>query len=132
MFRSPSSRYINRTKVRQAFGRAFQFVVTGFQCIIGRERTAMSISPIGSNSQVTSLQGSKAPTVSQGSQDAGRSVSDTVEISDTARYLGEIKLLPDIRQDKVQAARDAIAAGRFETPERLNGTISALLSEYEW
>ena len=92
----------------------------------------MSISPIGPNSPITRLQGSTAVTVSQGSQDVGRSVSDTVEISDTARYLGEIKLLPDIRHDKVQAARDAIAAGTFETPERLNGTVRALLNEYEF
>ncbi|MCL2648505.1 MAG: flagellar biosynthesis anti-sigma factor FlgM [Phycisphaerales bacterium] len=90
----------------------------------------MSISPIGPNSPITRLQGRTAETVSQDSQDANRSLSDTVEISDTARYLGEIKELPEIRQDKVQAARDGIAAGNFETPERLDGTVGALLKEY--
>ena len=89
----------------------------------------MSISPIGSNSPITGLQGSKAVSVAQGLQDASRGLSDTVEISDTARYLGEIKKLPDIRQDKVQAARDSIAAGTFETPQRLDGTVSALMNE---
>ncbi|MCL2639800.1 MAG: flagellar biosynthesis anti-sigma factor FlgM [Phycisphaerales bacterium] len=89
----------------------------------------MSISPIGSNLPVTRLQGRTAESVAQGSQDASQSKSDTVEISDTARYLGEIKLLPDVRHDKVQAARDAIAAGGFETPERLNGTVRAMLDE---
>ena len=90
----------------------------------------MSISPIGSNSPITRLQGSTAVGFSQGSQDADRSVSDTVQISDTARYLGEINKLPEVRQDKIQAARDAIAAGNFETPERLNGTVDALLQEW--
>jgi flagellar biosynthesis anti-sigma factor FlgM len=89
----------------------------------------MSISPIGSNSPITRLQGSKASEAVQGQQDAGTSATDTVEISDSARYLGEIKKLPDIRQDKVRAAREAIASGRFETPERINGTVDRLLEE---
>jgi flagellar biosynthesis anti-sigma factor FlgM len=89
----------------------------------------MSISPVGSNTPITRLQGSKAVDVAQGSQDADRSLSDTVEISDTARYLGALKELPDVRQDKVQAARDDIAAGTFETPERLDGTVNALLKQ---
>ena len=89
----------------------------------------MSISPIGSNSPITRLQGSKALEKVQGLQDAGVSRTDTVEISDSARYLGVIKNLPDIRQDKVAAAREAIASGRFETPERINGTVDRLLED---
>ncbi|MGN6370367.1 MAG: flagellar biosynthesis anti-sigma factor FlgM [Phycisphaerae bacterium] len=88
----------------------------------------MSISPIGSNSPITRLQGSKANGITQGTQDAGRGVAgtDTVEISDSARYLSELKNLPD-RTDKVQAAKDAIAAGTYETPERINGTVDRLM-----
>ena len=52
-----------------------------------------------------------------------------MEISDSARYLGEIKKLPDIREQKVQAARDLIASGQFETPDRINGTVDKLLQE---
>jgi hypothetical protein len=52
-----------------------------------------------------------------------------VEISDSARYLGEIKKLPDIRGEKVQTARDLIASGQFETSERINGTVDRLLEE---
>ena len=89
----------------------------------------MSISPVGSNPPITRLHGSKATDVLQGSQDAGTSATDTVEISDSARYLGEIKKLPDIREDKVQAARDLIASGQFETPERIDGTVDKLLQE---
>ena len=89
----------------------------------------MSISPIGPNTPITRLQGSKATDISQSSQDVGNTATDTVEISDSARYLGEIKKLPDIRESKVQNIRDLIAAGQFETPERINGTVDKLLQE---
>ena len=89
----------------------------------------MSISPIGSNLPITRLQGSKATDLLQSPQDVDTSTSDTVEISDGARYLAEIKKLPDIRDDKVQAARDLIASGQFETPERIDGTVNRLLEE---
>lgn len=92
----------------------------------------MSISPIGSNPPITRLQGSKATdtTLPQSSQDVGTSKSDTVEISDSARYLGEIKKLPPIREAKVQAMKSLIASGQFETPERIDGTVNRLLQEY--
>ena len=89
----------------------------------------MSISPIGPNTPITRLQGSKASETIPGSQDAATSKTDTVEISDSARYLGEIRKLPDIRLDKVQQARDLIATGQFETPERIDGTVDRLLHE---
>ena len=91
----------------------------------------MSISPIGQNSPITRLQGSKANGITQGTQDAGRGVTDTdtVEISDSARYLSELKNLPD-RADKVQSAKDAIDAGTYETPERINGTVDRLLEAF--
>jgi hypothetical protein len=89
----------------------------------------MSVSPIGPSTPITRLQGSKASEVVQGLQEAGIPGADTVEISDSARYLGEIKKLPEVRQDKVQAARDAIASGQLETPERINGTVDRLLEE---
>ena len=90
----------------------------------------MSISPIGSTPPITRLHGSKATElVSQGSQDAGTSATDTVQISDSARYLSEIKKLPSIREAKVQQMKDLIASGQFETPERINGTVDRLLQE---
>ena len=91
----------------------------------------MSISPIGSNPPITRLQGSKATdtSLSQSSQDVGTGATDTVQISDSARYLGEIKKLPPIREEKVQAMKDLIASGQFETPERINGTVDRILQE---
>ena len=90
----------------------------------------MSISPIGSTPPITRLHGSTATESVQGPQDAGATAADTVEISDSARYLGEIKKLPDVRTDKVQKARDLIAAGAYETPERIDGTVNRLLEEF--
>ena len=90
----------------------------------------MSISPVGPNLPITRLQGSTATEVVQGSQDVGTRAADTVEISDSARYLSELKKLPDVRSDKVQQARELIASGQFETPDRINGTVDRLLEEF--
>ncbi len=90
----------------------------------------MSITPIGPNTPITRLQGSKATDTTSSSQDAGATATDTVEISDSARYLGEIKKLPDIRDSKVQQMRDQIASGQFETPERIDGTVDRLMQEF--
>jgi anti-sigma28 factor (negative regulator of flagellin synthesis) len=88
----------------------------------------MSISPIGSNPPITRLQGSKATEISQRSQDVSTSTADTVEISDSSRYLGEIKKNP-VREAKIQEMKSLIASGQFETPERINGTVDRLLEE---
>jgi flagellar biosynthesis anti-sigma factor FlgM len=89
----------------------------------------MNISPIGQPMPVTRQQGSGGVNGSQGSQEVSRPRQDTVEISDMARYLSEIKKLPDVRQEKVDAARSAISAGTYETPEKLDTTVSRLLGE---
>jgi anti-sigma28 factor (negative regulator of flagellin synthesis) len=90
----------------------------------------MSIAPIGSNPPITRLQGSKAtetvPAVN--SQDVSPAATDTVDISDRARYLAVAKN-PPLREEKVQAMKDLIASGHFETPERINGTVDRLLQE---
>ena len=89
----------------------------------------MNISPLSSGSPITRLQGSKAVNNTQGSQDVNTPAQDTVEISSTARYLSELKNLP-VRQDKVDAARSAIANGTYETPDKLNAVTDQLLQEF--
>ena len=87
----------------------------------------MNIPPIGSGSPVARLQGSTTVAGNAGTQDVSRTTAqDTVEISDMARYLSELKKLPEIRQDKVDTARQAIASGTYETPEKLDTAISRL------
>lgn len=90
----------------------------------------MNISPIGSGTPITRLQGSKATNSTQRSQDVSTTSSDTVEISDVARYLGEIKRMPEIRQDKVDTARQALANGTLDTPEKLDAAVGRMLDEW--
>ena len=89
----------------------------------------MSISPIGSNLPITRLQGSKATeTLPRSSQEVDPAATDTVDISDQARYLAVAKD-PPIREGKVQAMKNLIASGQFETSERIDGTVDRLLTE---
>ena len=49
-------------------------------------------------------------------------IADQVDISDAARSLEQ-------RQDRVEAVRQQIAEGTYETPARLNAAIERLLDE---
>ena len=56
-------------------------------------------------------------------------VGDRAEISEVARLLNRLAEVPDVRMDRVQNLRELIAAGKFETPERIAGTVDKLLEE---
>ncbi len=56
-------------------------------------------------------------------------IVDELQISDVARLVAETHQLPDIRHERVQAIREQIAAGTYETPEKLEIAISRLLDE---
>jgi negative regulator of flagellin synthesis FlgM len=90
----------------------------------------MNISPLGSGAPVTRLQGRTAVDSTQaGLQDVSRASQDTVEISDVAQYLGAVKQLPDIRQGMVDSARQQIAAGTLDTPEKLDAAVGSMIDE---
>lgn len=55
--------------------------------------------------------------------------ADKAEISDKARFLEKISRLPDIRAEKVEAARRGIAEGAYDTDERLRAAVQRLLDE---
>jgi anti-sigma28 factor (negative regulator of flagellin synthesis) len=55
--------------------------------------------------------------------------SDRVELSDHARLLDEIRRLPEVRSDRVEAVREALDAGTYETEDRLNTAIERLLED---
>ncbi len=55
--------------------------------------------------------------------------SDSVEISDKARLIEALSRVPDVRQDKVAAARELIAAGPMDTPERWDVAADALIDD---
>ena len=56
---------------------------------------------------------------------------DRVEISEHARHLSRIKALPEVRQERVAAARAAIEDGSLDTPQNLETAIENLLAEFE-
>jgi negative regulator of flagellin synthesis FlgM len=54
---------------------------------------------------------------------------DQVEISQLGLVLDGIHSLPEIRHEKVEAIRQQIAEGTYETPEKLDRALDNLLSE---
>ncbi len=90
----------------------------------------MNISSVNTGLPVTRLQGRTAITNgTQASQDESRLGADTVEISDVAKYLGDIKNLPDVRQSKVDSIRQAIADGTYDTDDKLDAVVSGLMED---
>ena len=55
--------------------------------------------------------------------------SDSVDISPAADLAGRLSEIPEIRQDRVSAIRQAIANGTYETADKLSGAVSRLLDE---
>ena len=66
--------------------------------------------------------------------DAGQSASvatprDHVEISPLGQMLDGISRLPEIRHEKVEAIRQQIASGTYETPEKIQVALDRPLDE---
>ncbi|MEM6459853.1 MAG: flagellar biosynthesis anti-sigma factor FlgM [Planctomycetota bacterium] len=56
--------------------------------------------------------------------------ADRLELSDTAKTLSKlVKGLPEIREGLVAQVRAQIAAGTYETPEKIDATVDALARE---
>lgn len=56
-------------------------------------------------------------------------IADEVDISEAAQFAEQIRGMPDIREDRVEAVRLKIAEGTYETSDRLNAAIERLLDE---
>ena len=57
-------------------------------------------------------------------------VNDVVEISTIARLAAKVQEIPDVRAELVQRVKAEIAAGTYETPERLEIAVSRLMDEF--
>ena len=55
--------------------------------------------------------------------------SDEVDISDAARLVEQVQQLPEMREDRVEEVRRQIAAGTYETNDKLNAAVDRLLDE---
>ena len=61
--------------------------------------------------------------------DLARPIQDEVQISDAAQFVDQARHVPDIRQDRVNQIRAQIAAGTYETDEKLEIALGRLLDE---
>ena len=56
--------------------------------------------------------------------------SDQVEISPIGRYLQQIAMLPEIRAEKVEEVRQALAEGVYDVEGKLPYALDRFLEEY--
>jgi negative regulator of flagellin synthesis FlgM len=56
-------------------------------------------------------------------------IHDEVNISDAARMVEQVHQAPAIQQDRVDSIRAQIAAGTYETPDKVNVAVNRLLDE---
>ncbi len=55
--------------------------------------------------------------------------ADTVEISTVARLAAKVADVPEVRAGLVERVKAEIAAGTYETPERIDLAVSRLMDE---
>jgi len=58
-----------------------------------------------------------------------QAISDTVEISNVAALASKIVDIPDIRTELVQRVKTELAAGTYETPERIEIAVNRLMDD---
>jgi len=56
-------------------------------------------------------------------------VGDTIEVSQVARLTAAVHELPGVRTELVERVKAEIAAGTYETPDRLDVALERLLDE---
>jgi negative regulator of flagellin synthesis FlgM len=56
-------------------------------------------------------------------------ITDEVNLSEAAQLVEQVQQLPDIRADRVEAVRQQIAAGTYETSNKLDAALDRLLDE---
>lgn len=59
------------------------------------------------------------------------SKTDSVQISQMAKFLDQISRLPDIRQEKVDAVRRELSKGKYVTQEKIDKAIENLMKELD-
>jgi negative regulator of flagellin synthesis FlgM len=56
-------------------------------------------------------------------------ITDEVDISEAAQMAEQIQQMPEMREDRIEAVRQQIAEGTYETSDRLNVAVERLLDE---
>lgn len=89
------------------------------------------VSPISSVSASRLVSGSNAPGRDASSMIEAAPVrrqADQVEVSEVALYMNKLRQLAP-REEMVEAARAQIAAGTYDTPEKLDAAFEELLKD---
>ena len=86
------------------------------------------INPI-SRPQQTQLDGLAKPKRFNGEGSVPSRGGDRVELSDQARLLSKLKQLPEIREGLVHSVKAQIEAGSYDTPERFDTAINAMIDD---
>lgn len=55
--------------------------------------------------------------------------ADVVEISDIAKLAAKVQELPEVRTELVEQIRGEIAAGTYDTPERVDAAVERLMDD---
>ncbi len=58
-----------------------------------------------------------------------KQLGDRVELSEQARLMALLRQLPDVRHDRIENIRTAIAEGSYVTDEKLSVSIDRLLDD---
>ncbi len=61
--------------------------------------------------------------------DPGGRVGDRAEISEEAQLLSRLAEVPEIRMEKIEELKEMIAAGRYESREKIEKAVERLLEE---
>jgi flagellar biosynthesis anti-sigma factor FlgM len=64
-----------------------------------------------------------------GAKPASSKPQDQVEISEAGQMLSRMQQ-PEIRMDKVEKVRQAIAQGNYETPDKIEVVVDRILKEF--
>jgi flagellar biosynthesis anti-sigma factor FlgM len=70
-----------------------------------------------------------APATQPAAPSAPASTSDVLEISDIGNFVDQVHDLPEIRHNRVQEIRDALANGTYDIDGKLELALGALLDE---
>ena len=85
------------------------------------------VNSTGSTPPITA--GRSGPVSSEPSAPTRATGTDEVEISQHGQLLSQLSSLPDVREDKVASVREAIAKGDYESDEKVDLTIEAVLED---
>lgn len=86
------------------------------------------INPIVRPQQTTFESVSKSTTAHSDSAKSTRT-GDRVELSNQARLLSKLKQLPEVREGLVNSVKSQIDAGSYDTDERFDTAVNALLDD---